>query len=1515
MLFLAGNCVPGTVHAQTNQFPPNCSPSGTDVCASPYGGSWGYQNRGSCANGSIRATEAAAVQDIYTDYTRPTNCSLSVTPGGDWYHTGQIFIPICGSGIWYSSLPVIDAVTNIEIQNYRPYTVDYTYATTFVPPCSSRSVETGHPVGKGREILCPLGMSNFWYGTVMVNGVAYTGRYCKATGAVPAKNLGSCSSSSSAGGSAGNGGQQANPITLGVGNKLQVETDYAGGGSGIHFERTYNSGGVVQSQSSANFGSNWFTQMGAYWRHTYDRTLAVNATPLITTVQAYRPDGRVLGFNLYNSVYSADPDISDRLAVLSGGAGWKYTTAEDEVEIYNSAGQLQSITSRSGVVQTMTYSTSTTPPSVAPVPGLLIGVTDSFGRKLSFTYDSASRIVSMTDPANKTYTYAYGANNNLTGVTYPDSRTRTYVYDEAAFVSGVDEPNALTGIIDENSVRFATFQYDASGRAIFSGHGTADNYTLVHNADGTVTSTDPLGKVRTYGFATLLGVRKVTSISAACSSCGGTSASTTYDANGNATSKTDFNGNVTQYSFDPTRNLETSRTEAYGTPRARTITTSWHPVFRLPATITETNRTTSFTFDGSGNVLTKTITDTATGGTRTWTYTYNGYGQVLSADGPRSDVSDVTTYTYYSCTTGYQCGQINTITNAANQTTTYNTYNAHGQPLTITDPNGVVTTLTYDARQRLTSRQVGSETSSFSYWPTGLLKQVTLPDGSYVQYTYDAAHRLTDLTDGAGNKIHYTLDAMGNRTAENSYDPSNALHRTHSRVYNNLNQLYQDINAAGGASVTTTFGYDSQGNQTSISAPLSRNTSNAYDELNRLKQITDPGGGITQFQFDAIDNLISVTDPRSLITSYQYNGFGDLKQQSSPDSGTTTNTFDSGGNLKTSTDARGALATYSYDALNRVTQVAYTDQTISFGYDAGTNGKGRLTSASDDNHALSWSYDAQGRVTGKGQTVGGITRSIGYGYANGNQVTISLPSGQLVTYQYNANHQITGITLGTGTPITILSNITYEPFGPVKSWTWGNATIMNRSFDADGRITAMASGGVLSFNPITYDNASRITGITDTLTSANSWSYGYDAMDRVSSAAKSGTSYGWTYDLNGNRKTQTGTSATTYTIASTSNRLTNLSGATTRTYGFDASGNVTSYDTWSLTYNKRNRMSGAVSGASNTSYVYNALGQMIKKIGAVNALMMYDEAGHLVGEYTSSGALTQETIWLGDIPVATIRPNGSTYDIFYVHTDQLNAPRVISRPSDNKQRWRWDPSGPFGGGAANENPASLGAFSFNLRFPGQIAMSETGNRQNGFRDYESFTGRYLQSDPIGLKGGINSYSYVTANPLGRIDSLGLYGYGDIMTFWNHYCDGTGEVTATGFTSINWGDTPSLALSRIQALVGASCSERSIPVNFNINAKTGGADAYIIGRHVVKTSGTINVHCNCTWSLDGSLSSALGYDPYDFDASNRGFVGETLTWLGAHRCPNTGTPFRIYITGKESLSSSGTIAGGSPTCCH
>jgi RHS repeat-associated protein len=937
---------------------------------------------------------------------------------------------------------------------------------------------------------------------------------------------------------------------------------------------------------------------------------------------------------------------------------------------------------------------------------------------------------------------------------------RNYSYNESTYTSGASLPTALTGIFDEGNVRYSTFHYNSSLRAISTEHGNGlEKYQIQYPADGgadTRTFTDPLGQSRTLTLATKQGVSRAGASTAKSNLACSTLKNVTYDDNGNATSEADFNDHQTTRVFDTVRNLETSRTEGADTPRARTMTTQWHAAYRLPVRIDEPGKRTTFTHDANGNILSRTELDTATNESRTWTYTYNSYGRVLTADGPRTDVSDVTTYAYYTCNTGYQCGQVHTITNAAGHLTTYDTYNAHGQPLTITDPNGVVTTLTYDVRQRLKSRTVGSEVTTFDYWPTGLLKKATLLDGSYLEYTYDAAHRLTDVKDSEGNRIHYTLDPIGNRTKEESFDPSNGPTLTNpslirTRVFDVLNRLQKEVGVANTADVTTTYGYDDNGNQTSIAAPLGRDTVQGYDELNRLTQVTDPLSGVTQYGYNALDQLVSVTDPKGLVTSYDYNALGELKQQTSADTGITSNTYDSGGNLKTSTDSRNVVATYTYDDLNRVATASFAlgatvDQAFTYSYDAGTYGIGRLTGVSDADHSLAWSYDEQGRVLTATQTVGTVSKTTSYSYLNALRKSMTTPSGQLIAYGYT-NGKVTSVSVN-GT--VLVSDVIYEPFGPARQWTWGNGTLSVRTFDKDGKIAQVDGAGLKTYS---YDDAFRITGIADTNDPSLSWTYGYDKLDRLTSASKTGTTLGYTYDENGNRRTQTGSAASTFTIDPSSNRLTSTTGALARTYGYDDAGNTTSFDGITFAYNNRGRMKSSTKNGVTTNYTYNALGQLIKK--GASALYYYDDAGHVLGIYDSAGALTEELVWLGDIPLATLRPKaGGGVDVYYIHSDHLNAPRLITDAS-NAVRWRWD-ADPFGAGVVSDNPSGAGAFIFNLRFPGQIYFAETGLHYNYYRDaYDPVTGRYTQSDPSGLRGGLNTYGYVHGNPLRFVDPLGL----------------------------------------------------------------------------------------------------------------------------------------------------------------
>jgi len=123
--------------------------------------------------------------------------------------------------------------------------------------------------------------------------------------------------------------------------------------------------------------------------------------------------------------------------------------------------------------------------------------------------------------------------------------------------------------------------------------------------------------------------------------------------------------------------------------------------------------------------------------------------------------------------------------------------------------------------------------------------------------------------------------------------------------------------------------------------------------------------------------------------------------------------------------------------------------------------------------------------------------------------------------------------------------------------------------------------------------------------------------------------------------------------------------------------------------------------------------------------------------------------------VASATTMGANAQIYYIHPDHLNTPRLIA-DSTGTTVWRWDQGEPFGNDVPNNNPSGAGAFDFPLRFPGQYFDRETNLAYNYFRDYDPGIGRYVESDPIGLNGGINTYAYAKDSPLINKDPKGLF---------------------------------------------------------------------------------------------------------------------------------------------------------------
>lgn len=600
----------------------------------------------------------------------------------------------------------------------------------------------------------------------------------------------------------------------------------------------------------------------------------------------------------------------------------------------------------------------------------------------------------------------------------------------------------------------------------------------------------------------------------------------------------------------------------------------------------------------------------------------------------------------------------------------------------------------------------------------------------------------------------------------------------------------------------TTYEYDAQGNRTKVTkAPgvsgLNLQTTATYDPLYRVKDSTDPKNGKTQLQYDGGDRTTQFTDPRNLVTQYPRNGFGDATQLISPDTGTATQTYDEEGNLKTRVDSRGVTEIYTYDALNRLTTLVYTQsgqtpQTVSWSYDMTgtgyTNSIGRLSRTDHPSGSSRLMYDPQGRVTDAIQSVyatsgansAAVTTTVKYGYTLGRLTSITYPSGRKLILTYSGG-QVTAMSLAkdaSSTAAPLISQVKWEPFGPASSWQWQMTSGLvphERFYDQYGRIVRYRLGG--AFRDITYDAADRIVSYTHLLASNGTaqpgldQSFGYDENDRLTSITTATASWAIAYDANGNRTSVSlNGSPSAYATAATSNRLTSITNPA-RSFGYDNAGNVTSDSTnYTATYGLSGVLASLTKGGVTSTFSYDANKRRTRKFTSAGAsstrIFVYDLAGQLLGEYDQAGVALKEYVWLGSTPIAifTADPNNASNPplVYFIHADHLGTPRQLMDQNGGR-RWRWLAE-PFATSAPETNPDGLGAFTLNLRLPGQYADIESGLFYNYFRYYDASAGRYAQSDPIGIDGGVNTYSYVEGDPVQSADPSGLVKWtGSIVT--------------------------------------------------------------------------------------------------------------------------------------------------------
>lgn len=774
-----------------------------------------------------------------------------------------------------------------------------------------------------------------------------------------------------------------------------------------------------------------------------------------------------------------------------------------------------------------------------------------------------------------------------------------------------------------------------------------------------------------------------------------------------------------------------------------------------------------------------------------WAYQYNDQGLVTEIDGPRTDVADITRFEYNPK------GQLTQVTNALGHTSQMSDFDLFGSPRTVVDANGITAQLSYDVLGRLTEHTListdGNATTTYQYNAVGLITKIIFADDSWLAYEYDAARRLVAVTNTLGESIRYTLDTMGNRTEEKILDGNSQITQQVQHQFDAMGRLLETVGAAGQRSQ---YRYDVDSNLTGTTDGNQRNNTQAFDALQRLVSITDAQNQLTHLSYDEQDNITTVTDPRGLVTRYEYDAFGRVIRQISPDTGTTTYTYDEAGNVRQRTDARGVVTEYRYDALNRVITQTYSGDAsydVTYQYDAQTTasgqpniGIGRLTGMTDKLGSVSYRYDERGNlIASQRQLTAGnhqTDTTTAYTWDLAGRLTgITYPSGLTVSYQRNNAGQVEQIRFSGHNGEQILaSDIIYQPFGGVQNLIWGNGINLARTYDQDGRLASQTVGELQSLN-YQYDGVSNITGIARTEgNTTQSNQYQYDALDRLTHETGDAGSKQYTYDAVGNRTERTkqitqsdGTQADrtqTLLYSDTSNRLTQRGN---RSLNYDVTGNILSglKNKQYYNYDISGRLTSLTKNSIlKTRYLYSGTGERLLKIH-------YKDDGqqtHKTYHYAPDGRLLQESfynkqgfkkrtkhyLWLDNQPLAYIeqrlRNNGSIKQehVAYLHTDHLNTPRLAT-DSNQTIVWRWD-SDAFGLGKADKDPDGDGLkLNIALRFPGQYYDGESGLHYNYYRDYDPRIGRYIQSDPIGLSGGINTYGYVHQNPLKYTDPKGL----------------------------------------------------------------------------------------------------------------------------------------------------------------